>query len=128
MSQSRRGTKRTEETRKKMSLAQAGENNPMYGKSHTEEKRREIGDKLRGKYVGDKNSQFKGYYVTPFGEFPTVKSAAECVDSISRATIREWCLRPDKKVTKSMIGNSRYLQESDLGKSFKELGFWFNNK
>jgi len=27
-----------------------------------------------------------------------------------------------------MIGNSQYLQEADLGKTFKDLGFWFKNK
>ncbi len=74
-----------------------------------------------------KNSQFKGYYVTPFGEFATVKDASSNITKISRSTIREWCLNPDKIVTKSMIGNSKFLQESDLGKAFKDLGFYFKH-
>ena len=127
MSQSRLGTKRNEETKQKMSLAQSREKNPMYGKKHTEEKKQEIGNKLRGKYTGEKSSQFKGYYVTPFGEFATVKNASDNITKISRATIREWCLHSDKTVTKSMIGNSKYLQESDLGRTFKDLGFYFKH-
>ena len=99
----------------------------MYGKKHTEEKKQEIGNKLRGKYTGEKSSQFKGYYVTPFGEFATVKNASDNITKISRATIREWCLHSDKTVTKSMIGNSKYLQESDLGRTFKDLGFYFKH-
>ena len=128
MSLSRRGTKRNEETKKKMSLAQSGEKNPMYGKKHTIEKKKEIGDKLRGKYVGEKSSQFKGYYVTPYGEFATVKDASNNITEISRSALRKWCKNSDKTVTKSMIGNSRFLQESDLGKTFKDIGFYFKHQ
>jgi group I intron endonuclease len=127
MSLSRLGSRRSDETKKKMSAAQSGEKNPMYGKKHTQEKKKEIGDKLRGKYVGKNNSQFKGYYVTPFGEFETIQQASTCITNIGRSTIRGWCLNPNKKVTKNMIGNSTYLKASDLGKTFKELGFYFKN-
>lgn len=127
MSASRLGSKRNNETKQKMSLAQAGERNPMYGKKHTEEKKKEIGDKLRGRYIGEKNSQFKGYYVTPFGEFVTVKDACSSITNISRATIREWCQNSDKEITKNMIRHSKYLQESDLGKTLKDLGFYFKH-
>jgi group I intron endonuclease len=128
MSMSRTGSKRNAETKKRMSAAQTGEKNPMFGKKHTEEKRKEIGEKLRGKYTGEKCSRFKGYYITPFGKFATVKDAANNITEISRSAIREWCLQSDKQITKSMIGNSKYLQECDLGKSFKDLGFYFKHK
>jgi group I intron endonuclease len=128
MSASRLGSKRNNETKRKMSIAQAGEKNPMYGKKHTEEKKKEIGDKLRGKYIGEKNSQFKGYYVTPFGEFPTIRNASNSVTEVSGSAIREWCKNSNKTITKSMIGNSKFLQESDLGKTFKDLGFYFKYK
>lgn len=127
MSLSRKGSKRNEETKRKMSLAQSGEKNPMYGKNHSDEKKKEISDKLRGKYVGEKNSRFKGYYMTPFGEFATVKDASNSITEISRSTIREWCLNSNKIITKSMIGNSKYLQKTDLGKTFKDLGFYFKH-
>ena len=37
---------------------QAGENNPFYGKHHTEEAKQKIGEKLKGKMVGEKNGMF----------------------------------------------------------------------
>lgn len=125
MSESRTGLKRSLETRKKMSQAQSGKNNPMYGKKHTDEKKKEISAKLKGKYTGDKNSWFKGYYVTPWGEFATVRQAFESNSIVSKHSIREWCLNEDKVVNKNMIGNSKYLTFADLGKTFKDLGFKF---
>jgi len=125
MSISRTGLKRTIETRAKMSEAQAGKNNPMFGKKHSTAKRKEIGDKLRGKYTGEKSSAFKGYYVTPFGKFPSVKEASEKINIISSSTIRRWCLNEDKKITKSMIGISKYLTNDMIGKTFKDIGFYF---
>lgn len=125
MSESRLGSKRTPDQRKNMSKAQSGKNNPMYGKTHSEEKKKEISTKLKEKYTGEKSSAFKGYYVTPFGKFPSVREAAEKIDMISRATIRKWCLNENMKVTKNMIGISKYLNDTMIGKTFKDLGFYF---
>jgi len=124
----RPGYSHSSETRKKIGQAQVGEKNHMFGTKRSEEDKNKISKGLAGKYVAEKNSRFKGYYVTPFGEFPTIKDACNNITEISRATIREWCLNPTKQITKSMIGNSQYLQEADLGKTFKDLGFWFKNK
>lgn len=123
----RPGYKHSEETRKKISQAQVGNKNHMFGTTRSVEDKNKISKGLVGKYVGEKNSQFKGYYVTPFGEFPTIKDACSSITAISRATIRKWCQHPDEEITKSMIGNSKYLQESDLGKTFKDLGFYFKH-
>ena len=49
MSESRTGSKRTDEQRKRMSVAQSGPNNPMYGKKHDSAKRKEISKKMAGK-------------------------------------------------------------------------------
>jgi len=49
MSISRTGLKRTIETRAKMSEAQAGKNNPMFGKKHSTAKRKEIGEQITRK-------------------------------------------------------------------------------
>lgn len=125
MKSRRPGYKHSVETRKKISLAQVGNKNHMFGTTRSKEDKNKISKRLNGKYVGEKNSQFKGYYVTPFGEFLTIKDACSSITAISRTTIREWCLHSDKTVTKSMIGNSKYLQESDLGRTFKDLGFYF---
>lgn len=44
----------TDETRHKLSLANSRENNPMFGRHHTEETK----DKIRQKKVGDKNAMY----------------------------------------------------------------------
>ena len=49
MSESRTGLKRSNEQKSRMSAAQSGENNPMYGKKHSDDKRKEISDKMKGK-------------------------------------------------------------------------------
>lgn len=125
MSESRTGSTRSDETKKRMSAAQSGKNNPMYGKKHSNEKRKEISNKLKGKYTGKNCSAFKGWYVTPWGEFASIREAAESISIIEKSTIRTWCLNSSKIITKSMIGNSKYLTISDLGKTFKDIGFYF---
>ena len=125
MSESRKGSKRSYEQRRNMSKAQSGANNPMFGKTHTEEKKKEISLKLKGKYTGEKNSAFKGYYVTPFGKFSTVREASKNINTISKGSIRTWCLNENKIITKNMIGISKYLTADMLGKTFKEIGFYF---
>ena len=125
MSESRRGQKRSDETKKKMSIAQSGKNNPMYGKTHSKEKKKEISAKLSRKYTGEKNSLFKGYYVTPFGKFSSVREASEKINLIGRDTVRKWCLNENKKNTKHMIAISKYLTDSMIGKTFKDIGFYF---
>ena len=125
MSESRKGSKRTLEQRKNMSKAQSGKNNPMYGKKHSDEKKKEISRKLKQKYTGERSSAFKGYYITPFGKFSSIKEADEKIDIISRATIRKWCLNENKKITKNMVGISKYLNDNMIGKTFKDIGFYF---
>jgi group I intron endonuclease len=126
MKSRRPGYTHSEETRKKIGQAQVGNKNHMFGATRSEEDKNKISKELSGKYVGEKNSRFKGYYITPFGEFTTIKDAGS-ITTISKNTVREWCLNSNKVVTKSMIGNSKYLQESDLGKTFKDLGFYFKH-
>lgn len=52
MSDAKKGAKReqfSDEWLENMSIAQRGENNPMYGKTHSEEAKRKISEKLRGR-------------------------------------------------------------------------------
>ena len=50
-SETRKGKHHTEETRKKISEANKGKNNPFYGKHHTEETKNKISEVHKGKYV-----------------------------------------------------------------------------
>jgi len=118
----------SKETKARMSKAQSGENNPMYGKKHTKEKRKEIGDKLRGKYTGGECSSFKGYYITPWGKFASVRQVLDENDIVKSGTISTWCKNSEKVITKHMVGISKYLTEDMLGKTFKEIGFRFETK
>lgn len=45
----RKGTKMSEESKKKISLAHSGKNNYFYGKHHTEEVKKTMSEKLKGK-------------------------------------------------------------------------------
>jgi group I intron endonuclease len=128
MKSRRPGYKHSAETRKKIGLAQVGNKNHMFGTKRSEEDKNKISKGLTGKYAGEKNSRFKGYYITPFGKFDSAQAISESVTTISRGTVCHWCKNSNKIITKSMIGNSKYLQESALDKTFKEIGFYMETK
>ena len=48
----------SEETRNKMSMANSGSNNGMFGKKHTEKTRNKISELNKGKHIGEKNPFF----------------------------------------------------------------------
>ena len=50
-SNGRLGCKTSEETKKKLSMSNSGENNPFYGKTHTEESKKLISEKAKGRVV-----------------------------------------------------------------------------
>ena len=128
MSISRSGSKRNAETKKKMSVAQTGERNPMFGKKHSDNIKNIISQSLKGKYVGDKCSSFKGYYITPFGKFASAREISESITNISSSTVCTWCKNSNRIITKSMAGISKYLTENDVGKTFKNIGFYMETK
>ena len=69
---------------------------------------------------------FKGYYLTPYGRFITADTATS--HNISKNTIYKWCKESDKTITRQAISHSNYLKslnESPLGKTFRDLGFGF---
>lgn len=64
LSELRTGKPHSEKSRKKMSKSQQKrlanpEDNPMFGKHHTAESKRKIGDAKRGKYRGDNNPLYR---------------------------------------------------------------------
>jgi hypothetical protein len=66
--------------------------------------------------------------MTPFGKFDSAQAISESVTAISRGTVCHWCKNSNKIITKSMIGNSNFLQDYDHGKTFKEIGFYMETK
>ena len=77
----------------------------------------------RGESLGKNHWRFKGYYVTPFGNF-------ESRDSIGGGKfIANCCKSPNIVITKSMYKRTKYLNLnfpiSIVGETFKSLGFDF---
>ena len=91
------------------------------GYKHTKETLKKKSKKLKGRFVGKKSSQWKGYYHTPFGKLTT---STECVE-LSMWCIQKWCKNPDRIINKAVSSQSKYLTEADIGKTYRELGFWF---
>ena len=59
----------TEATKKKISQATKGKNNPMYGKQHSAKTLKLISDKRKGVHVGNKNPNAKQWrLISPEGQ------------------------------------------------------------
>lgn len=131
----------TEDGKKRLSeLAKAriGEKNAFYGKSHSQDvrkllsqkaKNRVITQEFRDKHTGKNSSRYIGEYHTPWGIFPSSSLAQKSHEYLLSATIHRWCLNPDIKILR--LGKSKYLRsvgESCVGKTYRDLGFWFETK
>lgn len=51
------GKKRTNETKKKLSDSKLGDKNPMYGKKHSEERKKQISEQHKGKKLSDETKK-----------------------------------------------------------------------
>lgn len=76
--------------------------------------------------TGKLNPNFKGYYITPWGEFQSTRLAAKD-SNLSDVTILNFCtIKNDMKISKLSICRSKgYLTNSHIGKTPRELGFNF---
>ncbi|WP_298751974.1 HNH endonuclease [uncultured Arcobacter sp.] len=72
----------------------------------------------------ERNAQYKGDWITPFGIFKSANQASKSCGIIVD-TIRKRCNNASKIITKRMISNTYDLNESHIGKTFKELGWDF---
>lgn len=118
-----------------------GKDSPLYGRKRPDQSKFMLSDKnpIRGKPSknlgksmphsrGINNCQFMGYYHTPFGVFAshTEYTGTE----ISNITLFKWCKNPLKKIHRVSYYKSKYLQmigdeNSIVGKTFEDVGFWF---
>ena len=79
--------------------------------------------------IGINNPKFIGYWICNFIKYDSLSSASKIINMES-TTIRNYCKNPDKIITKSYISHSKYFQslkESPLGKTFREIGFYFES-
>ncbi len=137
MSESRTGLKRSEETKAKMSKAakrrrysketkakmsesKQGKNHPLYGCKHSLETKA----KMSESHKGENSYKFKGYYVTPFGKYVTRRDFDK-----HKGITSNWCINNQKLVNLLSFNRCPYLQslgKNVIGKSFKQLGFYFD--
>jgi len=108
-----------------------GTNHPVYGMKFPEQSKKLAGN---GNYfygkTGDKSPSFSGYYITPWGKFGSTYMA--CKDkNVSEMTILKWCKNPNQIINSWNLRQSKYLKsfkESPVNKTFKELGFDFEEQ
>lgn len=103
----------TSETKRKMSVAQRKvahitskrmtDNNPMAGMSE------------------EKHPDFKGWFVTPAGRFGSATAAAS-PNGVSRSIIQKRCTNG------AVIQRARMMPKELLGKTWRELGWYFEEK
>lgn len=78
---------------------------------------------------GQKNPFWKGWYITPWGTFDSVKEAVEHKDSngIKRGSVYAYCLDNKKPLSAKRLRQTAYngFSNSDVGKTLEELGFGF---
>ena len=128
------GIPKTEEHNLKNSLAHKGELNHQYGKVGTMTGRKHTPEsilKMKGKrpnQAGVNNRHFKGYYITPKGEFATIQEAVNAHENLSYRAIRRYCQNPESKISKKSISRSSYFKSFSVSLedlTFADLGFGF---
>lgn len=87
------GYKHTEEHKRKLSILFSGENNMFYGKQHTDETKRIIGEKNR--------TRFKGTRLKEENPFYGKKHSEETLNNYSEK--RKGSLNPKAKLTESIV-------------------------
>lgn len=123
-----------------------GYNNHFYNKHHTSKSKKTISKSQQGtnnnrfgipisnlnklmlkqSNSGKNGHRYSGNYITPFGLFESIPHDINF--GLSYMSVISWCKNSDRIISKSSISKSKYLQslnESPLGKTFKELGFDF---
>lgn len=99
----------------------------LKNKAVSNDTKTKMSESRKGKFVGKEHSRFNGYfYITPWGNFPSSKNAAENFPgkSITEDTIRNWCIKiNNKKLSKHTISRTKYFNKTQEGLTFKDLGF-----
>ena len=113
-----RGKKHKPETIQKMIIAK--QINPTWVGQHlTDDHKHKIAIAQTGKL----HRKFKGYYHTPFGVFESSRLVNHPL--ISHKAIQRWCANPDVRISLQAIAKSKFLKAEDVNKTFRDLGFWF---
>lgn len=77
------------------------------------------------KALGMDNYQFKGFYITPYGNFTTLKGAANHL-KCGWQKIKKRCVTDNNRIlTENAVTQSTDLDISMIGKTFNQLGWGF---
>ena len=127
------GRKDSIETRIKKSISTSGENHPQWGIPCSQSVKNKISKSLKLlKRNGNKNSNFKGYYIFNGIKYDTKLKLAKYL-TIGITQVDSYCKSNNDKICNVIIyGKSKFIQslgkKSDIvGRTFKELGFSFEN-
>lgn len=95
------------------------------GRKRSVESRKRMSDSASG----ESNHRFNGYFNTPWGIFPSANQAANASDGlISYVTILDICKNSERIISSQSFTKSKYLRTLDrsiIGKTFRDIGFWF---
>jgi len=70
---------------------------------------------------GSDHYKFKGFYVTPFGKFETFMGASKTIE-LDRDSVLDRCKFRNDCIVKRVC---KFVTKSDIGKTWKELGWGF---
>lgn len=95
------------------------------GMKRTEQTCKNVSESLKGLMVGNKSSNFKGYYITPFGKYESLK-AAQISLNIGALAIRDHCvIKNNAVITKRHLNVTISITEEHLGKRWSDVGWGF---
>lgn len=95
------------------------------GSKRTTEQCKNISESIKGKRQGSENHMYSGDYVTPYGIFSSLKSAASSVGN-SEICIRDRCKTKNKnKITENSVRTDPKITKDMVGKTWEEVGWTF---
>lgn len=142
-SEAHKTSTQSDEFRKKQSDARKGKKQPWVietnkdpvkiektrqkhlGSKRTEEQCKNISESIKGKQKGIENAHFKGYYITPYGKFDSLKAASEAIGN-AIICIRDRCRVKNDNIVKPFSKTTDpKITDDMIGKTWKELGWGF---
>lgn len=98
------------------------------GRPKSDECKEHISKAKLGKHIGYDNPNFKGYYITPYGKFTSLKATSDAIGN-SLICIRDRCVAKNKnKITKHVVTVDSKITIDMVGKTWNELGWGFEAK
>jgi len=97
----------------------------------TVETRSAMSKAKKGKFIGIAHNQFKGFYITPWGEFTSAAAAVATFpgNPINEGTVRAWCINNNHNpITNHTISRNIYFSKEQKGLTFNQLGFGFREQ